>query len=63
MFARGGGFVGVLLSLGLCVLYYNAYVISTDILSKVAFIPGWLAAWLTNIVFLVLGIVAIRRLE
>jgi lipopolysaccharide export system permease protein len=63
IFARSGGFAGVFLSLGLCVLYYNAYIISTEILYKFSFMPAWLAAWLTNIVFALLGLVAIRRLE
>jgi lipopolysaccharide export system permease protein len=63
VFARGGGFVGVLLSFGLCILYYNAFIISTEILYKFDFVPGWLAAWITNILFALLGIIAIRRLE
>ncbi|MEZ0327897.1 MAG: LptF/LptG family permease [Fimbriimonas sp.] len=63
VFARGGGFVGVLLSFGLCILYYNAFIISTEILYKFPFVPAWLAAWITNILFALLGLIAIRRLE
>ena len=63
IFARSGGFVGVFLSIILVLLYYNAFVISTEILSKVPQIPGWLAAWLPNIIFTLIGILAIRRLE
>ncbi len=63
IFARSGGFVGVFLSIVLVLLYYNAFVISTEILSKVNAIPGWLAAWLPNIIFAVIGVFAIRRLE
>ncbi|HSI73308.1 MAG TPA: LptF/LptG family permease [Fimbriimonas sp.] len=63
LFSRAGGFAGVFLSLGLCGLYYNAFIISTEILYKFSFMPGWLAAWITNILFALLGLVAIRRLE
>ncbi|AIE86707.1 LptF/LptG family permease [Fimbriimonas ginsengisoli] len=63
VFARNGGFVGVFLSIVLVMLYYNAHVISTEILSKVSFISAFTAAWLPNILFTILGVVAIRRLE
>jgi lipopolysaccharide export system permease protein len=63
VFARSGGFVGVLLSIVLVLLYYNAFVISTEIISKIPAVPAWLGAWLPNILFSVLGVLAIRRLE
>ena len=63
LFSRSGGFVGVLLSIVLVLLYYNAFVISTEILSKIPQVPGWLAAWLPNMIFLFAGTIAIRRLE
>jgi len=62
-FARNGGFVGVLVSFVTVVVYYNAFVVSTEIIGKVPSVPSWLAAWLPNIIFGVLGILAIRRLE
>lgn len=62
-FARGGAFVGVLLSMGLVILYYNGFVISTQILSKLDFVSGPMAAWLPDIVFALLGAIALRRLE
>lgn len=62
-FARSGGFIGVLLSIFLVFLYYNAYVISTAVLGKNGIVSPFLAAWLPNILFVVLGAVAIRRLE
>jgi lipopolysaccharide export system permease protein len=62
-FARSGAFVGVLLSMVLVLLYYNAWVISTEILGKNGWTSPWLAAWLPNIIFIVLGLFAIRRLE
>jgi lipopolysaccharide export LptBFGC system permease protein LptF len=63
IFARSGGFAGVFLSLGICILYYNIFIVSTEILYKMPWMPGWLAAWLANIVFAILGLIAIRRLE
>lgn len=62
-FTRSGGFVGVLLSIILVFLYYNAYVISTEILGRHALVGPVIAAWLPNALFLILGIVALRRLE
>lgn len=61
--ARSGGFVGVLLSIVIVFLWYNAFIISTEILGRNALVPPWLAAWLPNILFAVFGILAIRRLE
>jgi lipopolysaccharide export system permease protein len=63
IFARSGGFMGVLLSIVMVLLYYNAFVISTEILSKVDFVSGWFAAWLPNMIFALIGVIAIRRLE
>lgn len=62
-FARTGGFIGVFLSIVLVMLYYNAFVISTEILSKVEMMPAWAAAWTPNILFAILGGFAVRRLE
>ena len=62
-FARSGGFMGVLLSIIMVLIYYNAFVISTEILSKVDVIPAWVAAWLPNILFVLAGVLGIRRLE
>jgi lipopolysaccharide export system permease protein len=62
-FARGGGFMGVLLSIFLVFLYFNGYVISTEILGRNGIVSPWLAAWLPNMAFMVLGALGIRRLE
>jgi len=62
-FSRSGAFVGVLLSMVLVLAYYNAWVISTEIFGKNGWTAPWLAAWLPNIIFIALGLVAIRRLE
>jgi LPS export ABC transporter permease LptG len=61
--ARGGAFMGVLLSMGMVVLYYNAFVISGQILSKIEWIPAFVASWLPNMLFALAGIIAVRRLE
>jgi lipopolysaccharide export system permease protein len=62
-FARSGAFVGVLLSLVLVLAYYNVYVISTEIFGRNALLSPFLSAWLPNFLFLVLGVIGIRRLE
>lgn len=62
-FARSGGFTGVLLSIILVFLYYNAFVVSTNILGKNRDLPPFLAAWAPNIIFLVIGFIAMKRLE
>lgn len=63
LFARGGSFMGVLLSLVLVMLYFNAYIISTEILGKQGIVSPFLAAWMPNIVFLGFGLLALRRIE
>lgn len=62
-FSRSGGFVGVLLSIVLVFLYYNAYIISTEILGRHAIVAPVVSAWLPNALFLSIGLLALRRLE
>jgi lipopolysaccharide export system permease protein len=62
-FSRSGAFMGVFVSMILVLVYYNAWVISTEILGKNGWTAPWLAAWLPNIIFIVLGLFAVRRLE
>lgn len=62
-FARSGAFVGVLLSLFLVLAYYNAFVISTEILGKNGWVAPLVAAWLPNAIIAALGLFALRRLE
>ncbi|HLK16201.1 MAG TPA: LptF/LptG family permease [Fimbriimonadaceae bacterium] len=62
MFARSG-FAGVLLSIFLVFLYYNVFVFTTEILGKNSHISPVLAAWSPNLLFAILGLFAIRRLE
>lgn len=57
------GFAGVLLSVVLVFLYYNAHIISTQILGRNGWLGPWWAAWLPNLLFLGAGLLYLRRLE
>lgn len=63
LFARTGGFAGVLLSIFLVMVYYNAFVVSTEIFGRNGWFPPVVAAWLPNLIFAVIGLFALRRLE
>lgn len=62
-FARSGAFLGVLISIFVVMGYYNLYIISTEIFGPNGYVSPLIAAWLPNIVFAVLGIFGLRRLE
>lgn len=62
-FVRRGPFVGVLLSLLVVLIYYNLFVISTQILGRNAWIEPWVAAWTPNILLLTVGALWLRKLE
>lgn len=62
-FGRSGGFVGVLLSIMLVMVYYNMYVVSTQILGRNGWVSPVMAAWLPNMFFLAFGLIGLRRLE
>lgn len=62
-FSRSGGFAGLLVSFMVVMAYYNAYVISLDILGRQENVPTWLAAWLPNFAFGLLGLLGLRRIE
>ena len=61
--ARRGAFVGIFLSTLLCFLWYNVYVITTQILAKDGYLSPTVAVWAPNLIFLVIGVIALRRLE
>ncbi len=63
MMGRNSGFMGVFLSVILVMVYYNMYIISTQILGRNGMISPFLAAWLPNFIFLAFGILGLRRLE
>ena len=59
--SRKGPFIGVLVSLLMVVVYYNLYIVSISILGPKGIVSPVLAAWLPNIVFFVIGALALRR--
>lgn len=61
--SRSGPFVGVLLSIFMVLLYYNAFVISTSVLGQNGLLSPVVAAWLPNALFGFLGLMAFRRVE
>jgi len=61
--ARSGAFVGVLVSLGLVIVYYNIHVICTEIVGRNGWLPPVWAAWLPNIIYASLALLLGRRLE
>lgn len=62
-FARTGPFIGLMVSLILVGMYYNLYVICTDILGKGAYINPIFAAWLPNLIYVGLAAIIAWRLE
>jgi lipopolysaccharide export system permease protein len=62
LFARTGGFAGVLLSIFLVMIYYNVYVVCTDIIGRNGWLPPMASAWLPNVIFAILGYLGLRRL-
>ena len=61
--ARSGAFIGVLLSIVLVLIYYNVFIVSTEIIGRNGWLDPMLSAWLPNIIFAVLGFFALRRAE
>jgi lipopolysaccharide export system permease protein len=61
--SKGGPFSGLMLSLGLVLLYFNTHVIATEIFGRGAIVGPALAAWLPNILFAVIGLVAYWRVR
>lgn len=62
-FGRSGGFVGVLLSILLVMIYYNMFVVSTQIFGRNGWLSPMMAAWLPNAILFVFGLIGLRRLE
>jgi len=62
-FGKGGGFVGVLVSILMVMLYWNVFVISTEIFGRNGWVSPILSAWLPNILFAALAVFGLRRLE
>jgi lipopolysaccharide export system permease protein len=62
-YSKNGAFMGVLLSLAMVLLYYNVFIVSTQILGRNGWVSPVMAAWLPNLIFGVFGVFVIRRLE
>ncbi len=62
-FGKRGPFIGTFMSLLCAILYFNLYIISTQILSKYSGMSPILSAWLPNILLAILGMYMIRRSE
>lgn len=62
-FAKQGGFIGVVISMVVIMLYFNAWVISTQIIGKDPNVSPAVAAWLPNVIFAIAGLIGLRSLE
>lgn len=60
---RRGGFLGVFVGLLVVILYYNVYVVCTKVLAPNHFLSPAVAAWFPDALFLILGLIGLRRLE
>ena len=63
LFGKRGPFVGTLMSILCVILYFNLYIISTQILSKYGLSNPIAAAWLPNALLGIIGVLIIRRSE
>lgn len=62
-FSSKGPFVGVMLTFVLVMVYYNAFIMTKDIIGRNGIMPPLAAAWLPNAIFLGLGLILLRRSE
>ncbi len=67
-FAKGGGFMGTLLSICLVFVYWNTMLLMRILgtpngSSQAALLPPVAAAWGQNVIFIVLGLIVLRRSE
>jgi lipopolysaccharide export LptBFGC system permease protein LptF len=66
-FGRGGGFMGTLLSICLVFVYWNTLLLSrilgTPGPSSPPLLPAAVAAWSQNVIFVLLGLIVLRKSE
>src|ERR1019366_9089114 len=66
-FGRGGGFMGTLLSICLVFVYWNTLLLSrilgTPGPSSPALLAAPVAAWSQNVIFVLLGLIVLRKSE
>jgi lipopolysaccharide export system permease protein len=60
---RSGPFVGLIVSMGLVMLFFNIHIVSTEIIGKNGWLSPMLAAWLPNVVYALVAVVLIWRAE
>ncbi len=61
--AKFGGFAGVMISMVISMAYYNVLIICTEIADKADKVNPILITWMPDILFLVVGLVFMRKLE
>lgn len=62
-FAKRGPFAGTLMSLVCAWLYFNAYIISTEVIGRNEWLPPIAAAWVPNAILVVISAVILWRAE
>ena len=62
-FARGGAFMGVLVAIIVVFLYYNIWILTSQVLSKGWILPPVVGAWLPNVLFTLVGVYLLWRAE
>ena len=60
---RSGPFVGLIVSMGLVMLFYNVHIVSTEIIGKNGWLPPMIAAWIPDAIYLLIAVVLIWRAE
>lgn len=60
---RSGPFVGLIVSMGLVMLFYNFHIVSTEIIGKYGWLPPAVAAWLPDTLYLLIAVVLVWRAE
>jgi lipopolysaccharide export system permease protein len=62
-FAKQGGFIGIMISMGIVLGYFNLWVVFTQIIGKNPVVNPAIATWTPNLLFLAAGILGLRSLE
>ncbi len=62
-FARGGAFVGALISIVIVFLYYNAWIITSQVLAPAGILTPLVGAWMPNLLFAAAGLFALVKSE
>jgi lipopolysaccharide export system permease protein len=60
---RSGPFVGLIVSMGLVMLFYNAHIVSTEIIGRKGWLPPMFSAWLPDLLYTVVAVILIWRSE